>query len=415
VSRIVMAMSGGVDSSVAAALLRRAGHDVIGVFMRHGEREPSQCGVNQSTELTAHSPAHLLTRSPAHTPVADARGSLVLPIVQPRLDHKQGCCSATDAEDARRVADALAIPFYALNLSEDFARIIDYFVDEYTAARTPNPCVMCNNWLKFGKLFEYANSVGAEFVATGHYAQIRKAEGTEFSRVAHDRLRADTKLPSLHRGLDHAKDQSYVLFGVARHYLPRMLFPLGGYRKPEIRALAHEFGLRVADKRDSQEICFVASGDHADFVRRRRANENHENQETAGDIALADGTVVGRHDGIEGFTIGQRKGLRVAMGEPYYVTRIDASTRQVMIGRREELARSGLSANRVNWLIEPPSTSFRAHVQIRYNSAAAPALVEPLDEGRFRVHFDDPRYGIAPGQAAVCYDSDRVLGGGWIE
>ena len=169
-SRIVMAMSGGVDSSVAAALLRRAGHDVIGVFMRHGEREPTQCGTNQSKESTANSPLHPLTRSPAHPPVANAPGSLALPIVQPRLDHKQGCCSATDAEDARRVADALEIPFYALNLSEDFARIIDYFVDEYTAARTPNPCVMCNNWLKFGKLFEYADSVGAEFVATGHYA-----------------------------------------------------------------------------------------------------------------------------------------------------------------------------------------------------------------------------------------------------
>jgi tRNA-uridine 2-sulfurtransferase len=422
VSRIVMAMSGGVDSSVAAALLRRAGHDVIGVFMRHGEREPAQCGTNRPSGATTTSPAHPLTRSPVHAPVADARGSLALPIVQPRLDHKQGCCSATDAEDARRVADALEIPFYALNLSDDFARIIDYFVDEYSAARTPNPCVMCNNWLKFGKLFEYADSVGAEFVATGHYAQIRKAEGgirkTEkaaFSPVAHDGPDVDDAYPALHRGLDHVKDQSYVLFGVARHFLPRMLFPLGGYRKPEIRALAHEFGLRVADKRDSQEICFVASGDHADFVRRRRANENDENQETAGDIALADGTIVGRHDGIEGFTIGQRKGLRVAMGEPYYVTRIDAATRQVMIGRREELARRELAANRVNWLIEPPNTSFRAHVQIRYNSTAAPALVEPQDDGRFRVHFDDPRYGIAPGQAAVCYDGDCVLGGGWIE
>jgi tRNA-uridine 2-sulfurtransferase len=422
VARIVMAMSGGVDSSVAAALLRRAGHDVIGVFMRHGEREPAQCGANQSTESTANSPLHPLTRSPAHAPVADARGSLALPIVQPRLDHKQGCCSATDAEDARRVADALAIPFYALNLSEDFARIIDYFVDEYSAARTPNPCVMCNNWLKFGKLFEYADSVGAEFVATGHYAQIRMAEGgrrkadnAAFSPVAHDGWGIDVQNPALLRGLDHAKDQSYVLFGVARRYLPRMLFPLGGYRKPEIRALAREFGLRVADKRDSQEICFVASGDHADFVRRRRANEKNENQETAGDIALADGTVVGRHDGIEGFTIGQRKGLRVAMGEPYYVTRIDAESRQVMIGRREELARRELAANRVNWLIDPPAAPFRAHVQIRYNSAAAPALVEPQGEGRFSVHFDDPRYGIAPGQAAVCYDGDCVLGGGWIE
>ena len=175
-------------------------------------------------------------RSPGRFPVADARDSLALPIVQPRLDHKQGCCSATDAEDARRVADTLAIPFYALNLSDDFARIIDYFVDEYTAARTPNPCVMCNNWLKFGKLFDYADSVGAEFVATGHYAQIRKAEWRNSESRKRPRLAPSPTTgpdinsnapPALHRGLDHAKDQSYVLFGVARHYLPRMLFPLG--------------------------------------------------------------------------------------------------------------------------------------------------------------------------------------------
>jgi tRNA-specific 2-thiouridylase len=169
--------------------------------------------------------------------------------------------------------------------------------------------------------------------------------------------------------------------------------------------------LRVADKRDSQEICFVTSGDHADFVRGRRSSENLD---TSGDIALADGTIVGEHNGIEGFTIGQCKGLRVAMGDPYYVTHIDAATHRVVIGRREELARQQLSADRANWLIDPPTSPFRAQVQIRYNSAAAPALVEPLGKERFSVHFDEPRYGIAPGQAAVCYDGDQVLGGGWI-
>jgi len=394
VSRIVMAMSGGVDSSVAAALLARARHEVIGVFMRHGEKEPACEGSGFAVQGSA--------------------GAATLPIVETRLDHKQGCCTAADAGDARRVAAKLEIPFYALDLSEDFSRIIDYFVDEYTAARTPNPCVVCNNWLKFGKLFEYADGVGAEFVATGHYARVEWAGRADEESAVRGQA-PDGAVPALLRGLDEQKDQSYVLFGVSRNYMPRMMFPLGGYRKPEIRELARELGLRVAEKRDSQEICFVSSGDHAEFVRRRRARREGEDKDTSGEIALTDGTVVGHHEGIEAFTIGQRKGLRVAMGEPYYVMRIDADARRVVIGPREELARHELTANRANWLIEPPATPFRAEVQIRYNSAAAPALVTPLDDCRFRVDFDEPRFGVAPGQAAVCYDGPRVLGGGWIE
>lgn len=373
-----MAMSGGVDSSVASALLCRAGHEVIGVFMRHGE----------------HDPVAATAACEASTP-----GLSTLPIVGNHLDHKQGCCSAADAEDARRVAQTLDVPFYALNLSEDFARIIDYFVGEYSAARTPNPCVVCNHWVKFGKLFEYADSVGAEFVATGHYARLEHASLCCGSSTA------------LLRGLDADKDQSYVLFGVARQSLPRMLLPIGAYRKPQIRRLAHELGLRVADKPDSQEICFVTSGDHAEFVRHRRGND----ADTSGDIVLADGAVVGRHAGIEAFTIGQRKGLGVALGEPYYVTRIEADSRRVVIGRHEDLARRELVADRANWLVDPPTEPFRADVQIRYNSTAEPALVEPLTPDRFRVQFDEPRYGVAPGQAAVCYNGGRVLGGGWIE
>lgn len=382
-SRIVMAMSGGVDSSVAAALLCEAGHDVIGVFMRHGEPETAACRSGDDSRSSA------------------------LPIITSRLDHKQGCCTASDAADGRRVADQLGIPFYALELSDDFARIMDYFVAEYTAARTPNPCIVCNNWLKFGKLFEYADSVGAEFVATGHYARIEKAEG--------GRRKAELAgTPRLLRGVDADKDQSYVLFGVARKYLSRMLLPIGHFRKAEIRERARALGMRVADKRDSQEICFVSSGDHAEFVRDRRAGGGNSDN-FSGDIVLADGEIVGHHAGIEAFTIGQRKGLRVAMGEPYYVTRIELDSRRVVIGPREELARRELTFDRANWLIEAPPQAFSATVQVRYNSDAVPAQVEPLADGRFRVVFDESQYGIAPGQAAVCYDGDQVLGGGWIE
>jgi tRNA-uridine 2-sulfurtransferase len=373
VSRVVLAMSGGVDSSVAAHLLRAAGHEVIGVFMRHGETVEAACATSA------------------------AEPSLRLPVVSARADHKQGCCSASDAADARRVADLLDIPFYALNLSNEFGRIIDYFVAEYRSARTPNPCVVCNNWLKFGKLFEYADSVGAEFVATGHYARLDSpADGIDS--------------PALRRGLDSSKDQSYVLFGVARRFLPRMMFPIGGYRKDEIRRIAHELDLRVADKKDSQEICFVSTGDHADFVRRRAGDGD-----TSGQIITTDGAVVGRHEGIEGFTIGQRKGLGIAFGEPRYVVRLEAPSHRVVIGTRGELARAKFSADRANWLVNEPTAPLRCLAQIRYNSRATPATVEPLADGRIQVTLDEPQHGVAPGQAVVCYDGDRVLGGGWIE
>jgi tRNA-specific 2-thiouridylase len=371
VSRVVLAMSGGVDSSVAAHLLCEAGHEVIGVFMRHGERVETACDV----------------------PPGDA----LLPVVSNTKSHKQGCCSAEDAEDGRRVADRLGIPFYALNLEEDFARIIDYFVEEYSAARTPNPCVVCNIWLKFGKLFEYADSVGAEYVATGHYAQLAPPESSG-------------ELPALLRGVDEDKDQSYVLFGVEPERLRRMLLPVGSYRKPEIRRMATEIGLRVAEKKDSQEICFVASGEHPEFVRQRRGT-----RDTAGEIVTTAGDVVGQHDGFESFTVGQRKGLAVAMGEPRYVVRIERESRRVVIGEREELARSELTAQRTNWLIDLPHAPRRCEVMIRYNSTAHPAMVETLPDARLSIKFDSPQYGIAPGQAVVCYDGPRVLGGGWIE
>jgi tRNA-specific 2-thiouridylase len=376
VARVVLAMSGGVDSSVAAHLLQKSGHEVIGVFMRHGE-ETTACPTDGA-----------------------GRGNLSqgdpLPIVDARQASKQGCCTARDALDARRVADRLDIPFYALNLQADFRRIIDYFVDEYQHGRTPNPCVMCNNWIKFGKLFDYADSVDAEFVATGHYARLAEQP------TAHD--------VALLRGIDTEKDQSYVLFGIQRERLPRMMLPVGGYEKSEIRHLATQIGLRVADKPDSQEICFVASGKHAQFVRDRGSVG-----QTDGEIVTTTGRVVGHHPGIEGFTIGQRKGLGVAMGEPYFVVRIEPQQRRVVIGSRQELACRSLTAKSSNWLVPPHGTVFACHAQIRYNSQPQAARARLLSDDEFQIDFDHPCLGVAPGQAVVCYDGDRVLGGGWIE
>lgn len=364
-ARVVLAMSGGVDSSVAAHLLLQAGYEVVGVFMRHGQPLPD-----------------------------DSQTCSALPVVAGPANHKQGCCSAEDAADARRVADRLDIPFYALNLQTDFGRIIDYFVADYLQGRTPNPCVVCNQWLKFGRLFDYADSVDAEFVATGHYARCEpQADSTHW----------------LCRGVDRDKDQSYVLFGIDPPRLRRMLLPVGAHHKPEIRAMAAELGLRVADKRDSQEICFVPPGEHGDFVKQRRGSRN-----TSGRIVTMDGTTVGQHDGIEHFTIGQRKGLGVAMGEPYFVVRIDPMTCDVVIGRRPDLARRTLTANNINWLTALPTDRFRCQAKIRYNTPPADAWARVRDDSQLEVEFDEPCFGVAPGQAVVCYDGDRVLGGGWI-
>lgn len=368
-ARVILAMSGGVDSSVAADLLLRDGHEVIGVFMRHGEQSPVACSSGNGASL---------------------------PILE-RPDHKQGCCTASDAEDGRRVADRLGIPFFALNLQTEFQRIIDYFIQEYSVGRTPNPCVQCNNWIKFGKLFEYADSVGAEYVATGHYARIAKDENENFG---------------LYRGVDDSKDQSYVLFGIQRQLLSRMLLPVGEFRKTEIRARAEALGLLVASKKDSQEICFVSQGKHGDFIRARRPG-----QKTAGEIVTTAGQVVGNHDGIESFTIGQRRGLAVAMGEPYFVVRIEPETNRVVIGPKDALAQCEVIAKGANWLTAPPTKPFRCQAMIRYNSPATAAWCFPseaLDSSEFRVVFDAPRDGIAPGQAVVCYENDRTLGGGWI-
>jgi tRNA-specific 2-thiouridylase len=354
-------MSGGVDSSVAAWLLREQGHEVIGVFMRHGQEAENACPT-----------------------IAGKR-------------RKQGCCSAADAADARRVADMLGLPFYVLNFQQEFQRIVDYFAAEYTAGRTPNPCIVCNTWLKFGKLFEYADSIGAEYVATGHYARLEKMADGEIA---------------LCRGRDETKDQSYVLFDVRRGLLGRLKFPLGGHRKEEIRRIASDLDLRVAAKRDSQEICFIPDQDHAGFIRRRA-----DYVDTSGDIVATDGKVVGKHKGLEHFTIGQRKGLHVALGQPRYVIRIEKGTRRIVIGVREDLARSELVAAKANWLLKEgiSANPLPCQVKVRYRGNSYPALVEANGTDRIRIRFQDSCYGIAPGQAAVCYQDKRVIGGGWIE
>jgi tRNA-specific 2-thiouridylase len=353
-ARVVLAMSGGVDSSVAAHLLKQQGYDVIGLFMR--------TGVHAEDGVAAH---------------------------------KNGCCSAQDAGDARRVADRLDIPFFALDFERDFERIIDYFADEYVAGRTPNPCVVCNNWLKFGKLWSYGRQLGADYVATGHYARVLRRAG----RV------------ELHRAADPAKDQSYVLFGLSRHLLTHLLFPIGGYAKQQIRELARQAGLGVHDKPDSVEICFVPGGDHVELVRQRRPG-----LVTAGRIVDRAGQMLAEHDGIERFTIGQRKGLGFAAGDRRYVLEIIPGENEVVVGEREELLAAGLRASRVNWLIdEPPAGPLSCAVKIRYRHSPAAGTVHATADGGALVTFVEPQPAVTPGQAVVFYDDSRVLGGGWID
>jgi len=365
-TRIVVAMSGGVDSSVAAALLVEAGHECVGVFMRQG-RPPGMADAEE---------AGTAGRRPGH----------------------QGCCSVADALDARRVADRLGIPLYALDLTPDFTRVIDYFAGEYGRGRTPNPCVKCNAWLKFGRLFEHADAIGATHVATGHYATLALApDGT----------------PRLSRGRDPARDQSYVLFDVRPDRLRRMLLPVGGLPKAEVRARASALGLATADKPDSQEICFVAPGRHAALVADRLGGSR------AGDIVDAGGRVLGRHPGIEHFTVGQRQGLGIATGQRLHVVRIEPDACRVVVGPAEAVPCHRLVAADVAWLADVPGGPFACEVQCRAQRPAAPAVVTPLPDGRFEARFtggpDRSPGPISPGQPAVCYVADRVVGGGWIE
>lgn len=389
--KVLVAMSGGVDSSVAAALLVRAGYEVVGVFMRLG------------------SPGETLD---AVTPFDSAQ--IACDPSRLKIGH-QGCCSINDAADARLVAAELGVPFYVVNFKKDFGRIIDYFVNEYAAGRTPNPCVRCNDWLKFGKLREYAEQIGARFVASGHYARVR--------------LDGDTGEWSLLRGVDRSKDQSYVLFGVPRDHLPNMLLPIGEFPKSEVRDMAQRFGLPTFDKPDSQEICFVPDNDYAGLIERRRPELARP-----GAILDTEGRVIGGHEGQHRYTIGQRRRVGVALGHPVFVVEKDPERNTVTVGPKERLECRTATVSEMNWLIAPIPSECRVWAKFRYNTPAAPARwhaqgprkspngAAQAESGHAgvvcgTVEFEQPQIAVAPGQAIVLYsatDPDRVLGGGWI-
>ncbi len=367
--KVLVAMSGGVDSSVAAALLQREGYEVVGCFMRLG-----------SPGETLDSPVEFDERQIACDPS------------RVRIGH-QGCCSINDAADARLVAAELGATFYV-------GRIIDYFVDEYTAGRTPNPCVRCNDWLKFGKLHDYAEQIGAGWVATGHYARVeRDASGSA----------------RLMRGLDHDKDQSYVLFGMKRSRLERTLLPIGAFRKADVRAMARDMGLPTFDKPDSQEICFVPDNDYAGLVERRRSAELAS--VPPGDVLDPEGNKVGEHGGQHRFTIGQRRRVGIALGYPVFVVGKDVAKNTVTVGPREMLMARGLVAGEVNWLADESRVEEWYTCEAKVRSSAKPAAARmrwDAARGDLEVEFAQPVQAVVPGQAVVVYDGERVLGGGWI-
>ena len=368
-------MSGGVDSSVAAALLMEQGHEVVGCFMRLGSDDSFEAEVLGYDNLNAHREA---CRS------APAR--------------KQGCCSVNDAADARLVAATLGLPFYVMNFKRDFGRVIDYFVEEYNAGRTPNPCVRCNDWLKFGRLHDYAASIGCSYVASGHYAQVIEGPGGA----------------ELHRGIDTDKDQSYVLFGTPPTKLAAMLLPIGGLQKAEVRQRAERLDLPVFDKPDSQEICFVPDQDYAGLVDRRLKRSGGQGIQP-GPILDQTGAVVGEHRGHQHYTVGQRRGVGVAFGYPIYVIHKNADDNSVTIGPRAALSSSGCVASRINWLRgEVPDAPIECEAVLRYQGQPHPAHAW-VQEDRLLLRFKDPVEAVTPGQAVVCYEGDRVLGGGWID
>ncbi len=364
---IAVAMSGGVDSSTVAAMLRAQGHQVVGLTMQLWNQR----------------------RLAGHDGMPEA--------VQGR------CCSLDDVYDARRVAETIGIPYYVVNHEERFERdVIRPFVAEYLSGRTPIPCSLCNNHLKFDQLLSVAEQIGADALATGHYAR------TQFDESLGRWL--------LKRPADRSKDQTYFLFGLTQDQLSRTLFPLGEMQKSEVRELAREHGLALADKQESQEICFVPGGDYKRFLDAYLAERGDTLPDTGGELVTSDGQVIGEHSGIHNFTVGQRKGLGVATGSPLYVLQIKGETQEVVVGRQEELYSRSLRAHRVNFIAVPDLREpMRVTVKIRHRHEPAAALIERSGEDELLVTFDDAQRAITPGQAAVFYDGDMVVGGGWIK
>ena len=367
VMKLAVAMSGGVDSSAAAAILKEQGHELVGFTMQLWDQRR---GIN-----------------------VDENGD-PLP---------SRCCSLDDVYDARRVAEELGFPFYVLNLEKDFERdVVQPFVDSYLNGETPIPCVSCNSRLKFASLDRLAASLGCDKVATGHYARVEYDEQSNRHR--------------LFRGRNLQKDQSYFLWELTQDQLSRAMFPLGEMSKPEVREVAREHALAVAEKSESQEICFVPDGDYAGFIDRYlEATGSADRKLGEGEIVDAGGEVMGHHAGIHRYTIGQRRGIGIAAERPLYVIDIDAAKNQVVVGPQDELLGQEFIAARVNWVAQDtPGTPLRAEVSVRYRHTPALATITPLDNGRANVRFDEPQRAITPGQATVFYSGDEVLGGGWI-
>ncbi|MEP6534933.1 MAG: tRNA 2-thiouridine(34) synthase MnmA [Bryobacteraceae bacterium] len=363
---LAVAMSGGVDSSVVAGLMHRRGRKIVGLTMQLWNQRR-------------------------------------LPEVQ--SDAATGrCCSLDDVYDARMVAQHIGIPYYVVNFEDRFEeQVVKPFVNEYLAGRTPIPCTLCNNFIKFDEFLEMAEGVGAQQMATGHYAQITQD--------------AVSGRYQMRKSVDTTKDQTYFLFGLKQDQMARTLFPLGGFNKTEVRALAHELGLPTADKGDSQEICFVPNGDYAAFIDAYFKEQGIDTGATRGEIVNQEGRVLGEHAGVHHFTVGQRKGLRLSVPEPLYVISTEPATQRVVVGANDGLLKASFFTHDVNWISIPGiHTPTRAHVRIRNKHIPAPATLTPTpDPQRVNVHFDEPQRAVTPGQGAVFYDGDLVLGGGWIE